>query len=86
MLRTNDGQPIDATKPKDVVRHLHKMSMTPCRDDNEFMRQTAGRVRTHLDKRVRCNSASNFVKDLKSAGLLVDEDEDMIHQDGGEKQ
>jgi hypothetical protein len=75
MLRTNDGQPIEATKPKDVVRHLHKMSMTPCQDDMEFMRQTAGRVRTHLNRRVRSDSASHFVKDLKSAGLLVDEDE-----------
>ncbi len=71
--RTNDGQSLHATRPKAVVKELHKASHTPEKDDQAFMKVTASRVRLQFDKRVRTDSAEHFVQDLLQIGLLIDE-------------
>jgi hypothetical protein len=74
MMYTNDGQPVTASDPKDVIRELHKMSRTPCSNDQAFMADTAGRVSTQFNKRVRTDCAKHFVADLIEIGLLVEEE------------
>jgi hypothetical protein len=74
MMRTNDGEPVTATNPVDIVRELHKMSHTPCGNDKAFMADTADRVRTQFDAKVRIDCPKHFVDDLVKIGLLVEEE------------
>jgi hypothetical protein len=77
-MRTNDGTEIKATTPDDVVTELRLSSrLTPARSNREFMREAAGRALAQTGKRVRHDSAENFIGDLLLAGLLTDDG----HQD-----
>jgi hypothetical protein len=74
MMRTNDGEPVTATNPVDIVRELHKMSNTPCGNDRDFMADTAKRVRSQFAQEVRTDCPKHFVEDLVKIGLLVQEE------------
>lgn len=74
--RTNDGQGLFAETPADIVKELHKLSFSPSANDQAFMHDTQGRVKMAYNKRIRCNSAENFVSDLLEIGLLIREEDE----------
>jgi hypothetical protein len=75
MYRTNDGEELRSRNPKDVVRELRDISNTPTGSDAKFMQESADRIYAKLGRRVRHRSADEFVTDLLSAGLLINEEE-----------
>lgn len=72
-MKTNDGIELTGRTPAELVRELHKMSMSPAADDVQFMDQMAGRCLLQTGKRCRSWPAEDFIADLIAAGILVDE-------------
>lgn len=72
-MRTNDGLELHSSDPEKIVQELHKLSMTPAKDDRAFMRDSADRVTQQTGRRVRSYNAAVFVADLLEVGLLLNE-------------
>lgn len=72
-MRTNDGQELRGAVPAEVVLELREISMEPTATVHEFMAQTAARALRQTGQRVRCDTAENFVCDLLTAGLLLED-------------
>lgn len=71
--RTQDGVTLFATTPEDLVRELHKLSLSPCPTDAEFMRQTTARVSLQTGLRIAAHPAAAFIRGLVAAGLLIED-------------
>lgn len=72
-MRTNDGQEIIATTPKEIVAELHADSRAPAKNDRAFMQETADRIMAQFELRVRADRPENFIADLLKIGLLVED-------------
>ena len=73
-IRTNDGKPLTATEPAEIVSELHYWSFSPAKDDEAWMLETSFRCRLMTGKPVRCDSPATFVEDLLKQGFLTRED------------
>lgn len=66
---TLNGEPFVGSAAQ-LVQYLHKSSRAPAANDNDWMKETALRVRMQNGTRIRCNNPDAFVRDLIAKDIL----------------
>ena len=69
-MRTSDGIELSGNTPAELVRELRLAAPCPQPSDLAFMRLAAARAQLDVGKRIRCDTAENFIADLLLVGLL----------------
>lgn len=80
-IRTQDGAPLLATDPAEIVRELNEISFTPEPTPEKFMTESAARILTFSGRKIRTDTPENYVSDLFAFGFLCHDDDPPVAAD-----
>lgn len=61
---------VEGSSATDVLGKIRLLSRSPGDSNQDYMNETAARVKIQMGKEVRTDSAENFISDLALVGLI----------------